>query len=83
MSTDPETRTRGVQLALPLPVAEPAPGPTAVPDPVAAGPGGDDPTRDGRDDDRGWRLDERTRRIGIRGIAEARARLRAGSGRAA
>ncbi len=36
-----------------------------------------------RDSDREWHLDEHTRRIGIQGIAAARARLRAGSGRAA
>jgi hypothetical protein len=30
-----------------------------------------------------WRLDEHTRQVGRRGIAEARARLRAGSSRAA
>jgi hypothetical protein len=80
MSTDPETRIRGLQLPLPLPDADPAPGPTAVPDPAGSA---DDPARHGRDDDRPWRLDEHTRRVGIKGIAEARARLRAGSGRAA
>ena len=85
MSTDPETRIRGLQLPLPLPLpdADPAPRPTAVPDPAAGGPVDAEVSDDRRDDDRNWRLDEHTRQIGIKGIAEARARLRAGAGRAA
>ena len=79
MSTNDDTRTLGLQLPLPLLDTDPAPGPMAVPDldPDAA-----EPTAD-RDDDVSWRLDEHTRQVGRRGIAEARARLRAGSGRAA
>ena len=79
MSTNDDTRTLGLQLPLPLLDADPAPGPVAVPDL--------DPDATARTDDGGgdpgWRLDEHTRQVGRRGIAEARARLRAGSGRAA
>ena len=81
MSTNHDTRTLGLQLPLPLLDAEPPPGPVAVPDP-APGPGGGDRGDDGGTDSN-WRLDEHTRQVGRRGIAEARARLRAGSGRAA
>jgi hypothetical protein len=73
MSTTPEADTRVRQLPLPLPEA------VAAPDPVAAS----DPVDTGAEDDRSWRLDEHTRRIGRRGIADARARLRSSAGRAA
>jgi len=79
MSTNDDTRTLGLQLPLPLLDADPAPGPVAVPD---LDPDAVDRTDD-RDDEVSWRLDEHTRQVGRRGIAEARARLRAGSGRAA
>jgi hypothetical protein len=79
MSTNDDIRTLGLQLPLPLLDADPAPGPVAVPD---LGP--NDVERPGeRADDVSWRLDEHTRQVGRRGIAEARARLRTGSGRAA
>jgi hypothetical protein len=83
MSTNHDTRTLGLQLPLPLLDAEPAPAPcpVAVPDP-APEPGGGDGEDDGSTDSN-WRLDEHTRQVGRRGIAEARARLRTGSGRAA
>jgi hypothetical protein len=84
MSTNDDTRTLGLQLPLPMLDADPAPGPVAVPD---LDPRADARTDDERTDDErgdaGWRLDEHTRQVGRRGIAEARARLRAGSGRAA
>ena len=79
MSTNDDTRTLGLQLPLPLLDAVPAPGPVAVPD---LDPNADERTDDERSD-ASWRLDEHTRQVGRRGIAEARARLRAGSGRAA
>ena len=79
MSTNDDTRTLGLQLPLPLLDDDPAPGPVAVPD---LDPDAVDRTGDG-DNDVSWRLDEHTRQVGRRGIAEARARLRAGSGRAA
>ena len=80
MSTDHHTRTLGLQLPLPLPEVEPTTGPVAVPDTPTVGDGcGDDRARTTP----GWRLDEHTRRIGRQGVAEARARLRSGSGRAA
>jgi len=80
MSTNDDTRTLGLQLPLPLLDADPAPGPVAVPD---LDPDAVDRAVDGQDADPGWRLDEHTRQVGRRGIAEARARLRASSGRAA
>ena len=89
MSTNDDTRTLGLQLPLPMLDADPAPGPVAVPDldPRADARTDDERTDDERTDDEhgdaGWRLDEHTRQVGRRGIAEARARLRAGSGRAA
>ena len=81
MSTNDDIRTLGLQLPLPLLDAEPAPGPgpVAVPD---LDPDGGERTGD-RADEVSWRLDEHTRQVGRRGIAEARARLRTGSGRAA
>jgi hypothetical protein len=77
MSTNHDTRTFGLQLPLPLPEARPTTGPVAVPDPAPE----DD--RVASTTGQGWRLDEHTRQVGRRGIAEARARLRAGSSRAA
>jgi hypothetical protein len=79
MRTTDDPRTFGLQLPLPLAEVVPAPAPVAVPDldpeaVDAAGPG---------DGDAPWRIDEHTRQVGRRGIAEARARLRSRAGRAA
>ena len=77
MSTNHDTRTFGLQLPLPLLEARPPTGPVAGTDPA--------PEEDQAEADVGqaWRLDEHTRQVARRGIAEARARLRAGSSRAA
>ena len=84
MSTDQDVRTLGVQLPLPLPDDAPRTGPMAVPDVAGDTPGGRaTPVGDLDHDGDGWRLDERTRDIGRRGVAEARARLRGGARRAA
>jgi len=73
MSTNDDDRTFGLQL--PLPLLETAPtGPVAVPDPAP---------EDGARPEPSWRLDEHTRAVGRRGVAEARARLRSHAPRAA
>ena len=69
MSTNPGNRLHGLQPPLPL---------------IDTGPDSTAPTRiDLVDDEPEWRLDDRTREVGRRGIAAARARLRSAAGRAA
>ena len=72
MSKNTEARLLGLQPQLPLLDVEPDE---------------ESPTQDTGhppvDEDRNWRLDEHTREIGRRGIAAARAHLRASTGRAA